>query len=99
MLVQRNILAAFRELNDVDDGPQSVVAHRYRSDGRRKQPTPPPKRARAVAGGGRAVAGGGEAITATRTPDATPKPSYATIVISDSEDLEELENGGASSSD
>ena len=83
--------------NDVQDAPQSTVAHRYRDDPKRRQraPTPPLKRQ---------AAGGGCSATSTRsTPAAAGKTSYAVIHISDSDELEVFEEenrgGGAPSSD
>jgi hypothetical protein len=95
--VDTHILAAFQEVNDVQDAPQSTVAHRYRDDPKRRQraPTPPLKRQ---------AAGGGCSATSTRsTPAAAGKTSYAVIHISDSDELEVFEEenrgGGAPSSD
>jgi hypothetical protein len=86
--VDAHILAAFRELEDVQDRPQSTVAHRYNGDPKRRQrpKTPPTKR------------------TATpQRPAATGGGRYALIHISDSEELEEfveeIRDGGGSSSD
>ena len=46
--VDTHILAAFQEVNDVQDAPQSTVAHRYRDDPKRRQraPTLPPSNGR-----------------------------------------------------
>jgi hypothetical protein len=86
-MVDRHILTAFQELEDVQDRAQSTVAHRYPDDPRRRQrKTPPPKRTGAAPKRPAAAAGGNSA-------------SHVIIQISESEDLDELRNGGASSSD
>jgi ferric-dicitrate binding protein FerR (iron transport regulator) len=95
--VDTHILAAFQEVNDVQDAPQSTVAHRYRDDPKRRQRAPTPSLKRQAAGGGCSA-------TSTRTtPAAAGKTSYAVIHISDSDELEVFEEenrgGGAPSSD
>ena len=93
--VDAHILAAFRELEDVQDMPQSTVAHRYRDDPKRRQrpKTPPPKRT-ATPRQLPAATGGGPA-----SPPPKRTTMYTVIHISDSEEMEELLCGGASSSD
>jgi len=81
--VDGHLLAAFQELSDVQDIADTTVAHRYRDDPKRQQ-RPQPKRAKPAA------TGGGPASHTSR---------YSVIHISDSEELEELLNGGASSTD
>ena len=91
--VDRHILTAFQELEDVQDKAQSTVAHRYREDPKRRQrpKTPPPKRTSTPPK--RPAAGGGAASHTCHTD------TYVVIEISDSEELDELRNGGASSDD
>jgi len=91
--VDRHILTAFQELEDVQDKAQSTVAHRYREDPKRRQrpKTPPPKRTSTAPK--RPAAGGGAASHTFHTD------TYVVIEISDSEELDELRNGGASSDD
>ena len=95
--VDAYILAAFQEVSDVQDAPQSTVAHRYRDDPKRRQraPTPPIK--------GQAAGGGCSATSTQYTPAAAGKKCYAVIYISDSDELEmfeeEIRGGGAPSSD
>jgi hypothetical protein len=97
--VDAHLLAAFRELGDVQEIADTTVAHRYRDDPKRRAPTPtkrtrtkarvesaPVEAAQAQGGGG-----GGEKVSAT------PASRHVTIQISDSEELEELLYGGAPS--
>ena len=100
--VDAHLLQAFEELGDVEDVADTVVAHRYRDDPRRRT-TPPPKRARTPAP---AAAGGGvpaPIVSSTPASHTSKTVSYAVIHISDSEDLEiyDRENraGGAPSDD
>jgi hypothetical protein len=98
--VDSHILAAFQELSDVPDLPQSTVANRYRDDAKRGQRSQPPQKKRATAGGG----GSAAARVSTTPASHTSQPvRYAVIDISDSDELEkyeqELRNDGASSSD
>jgi hypothetical protein len=87
--VDSHILAAFQELSDVPDVPQSTVALRYRDDAKRRRPkTPPPNKRRTIARGESAP-----------KVSATPASCHAIIHVSDSEELEEILNGGASSDD
>jgi hypothetical protein len=112
--VDRHILAAFQELEDVQDRAQSTVANRYPDDPKRRQrpKTPPLKRTgaapkRPAAGGGNsarpAATGGGNsashAIIQISDTGAGAAPAYAFIQISDSEDEDKLRKGGAPSSD
>ena len=101
--VDAHLLAAFQELGDVEDIADTTVAHRYRDDPKRKAPTPT-KRTRTIARGESAPVaaaqaaaqgggGGGEKVSAT------PASRYMLIHISDSEELEEILYGGASSED
>ena len=96
--VDAHILAAFRELEDVQDMPQSTVAHRYHDDPKRRQrpKTPPPKRTATPRQLPAATGGGPASPPPKRT---TTPPQYTVIHISDSEEMEELLHGGASSSD
>ena len=101
--VDTHIVAAFRELDDVEDVADSTVAHRYRDDPKRAQrpKTPSSKRAatpqskRQAADGGSAAAAGGFAGTSTSAP--AHASIYTVINISDSDDLQTLLNGGAPS--
>ena len=84
-----HILAAFQELSDVPDVPQCTVAHRHRDDAKRGRPeTPPPNKRRIIARGECAL-----------KVSATPVSRQVLIHISDSEELEEILYGGASSDD
>ena len=98
--VDNHILAAFQDLSDVPDLPQSTVANRYRDDAKRGQRSQPPQKKRATAGGG----GSAAARVSTTPASHTSQPvRYAVINISDSDELEEYEqelrNDGACSSD
>ena len=101
--VDTHIVAAFRELDDVEDVADTTVAHRYRDDPKRAQrpKTPSSKRAatpqskRQAADGGSAAAAGGSAGTSTSAP--AHASIYTVINISDSDDLQTLLNGGAPS--
>ena len=85
-----HLLAAFQELSDVQDIADTTVAHRYRDDPKRQQRPPPKRVKRTATPPQRPAAGGGPASHTSR---------YSVIHISDSEELEELLNGGASSTD
>jgi hypothetical protein len=103
--VDGHLLDAFRSCNGVPDAATTVVANRYRDDPRRGS-RPPSSRARA-AGGGAQPPQPPPSVTPQHililsddmAEDAQPAPSYVQIVISDSDDQEEIDNGGASSSD
>ena len=105
--VDAHILAAFRELEDVPDRAQSTVANRYPDDPKRRQrpKTPPLKRTGAApkrpaaAGGGHSASHAIIQISDTGAGAAPKRPAYTIIQISDSEDENEIRNGGASSSD
>ena len=99
--VDSHILAAFQELNDVPDLPQSTVANRFRSDPKRGQrpKTPPTKRADAPPQKRPAANGGSAAVPTTPASHTAASPRHVVIVLSDSDDERELRNGGASSSD
>ena len=87
-MVDRHILTAFQELEDVQDRAQSTVANRYPDDPKRRQrPKTPPLKRTGAAPKRPAAAGGGNSA------------SYAIVEISDSEDADELRKGGAPSSD
>jgi hypothetical protein len=88
--VDGHLLAAFQELSDVQDIADTTVAHRYRDDPKRQQRPPPKLVKRTATPPQRPAAGGGPASHTSR---------YSVIHISDSEELEELLNGGASSTD
>jgi hypothetical protein len=106
-MVDRHILAAFQELEDVPDRAQSTVANRYTDDPKRRQrpKTPPPKRTGAApkrpaaAGGGNSASHAIIQISDTGADAAPKRPTYTIVEISDSEDEMELRKGGASSSD
>jgi hypothetical protein len=98
--VDAHLLAAFRELGDVEDIADTTVAHRYRDDPKRRAPTPT-KRKRTIARGESAPVaaaqgggGGGEKVSDI---SATPASRHVIIPISDSEELQELLNDGAPS--
>ena len=99
--VDGHILAAWRELSDVQDVPQSTVANRYPSDPKRGQrpKTPPSKRAAAPPPKRPAATGGSAAVRTTPASHTAASPRHVVIVLSDSDDERELRNGGASSSD
>ena len=98
--VDGHILAAFKELSDVQDVPQSTVANRYPSDPKRGQrpKTPPPKRATPPPKRQAAI-GGSAMVPTTPASHTAANPRHVVIVLSDSDDERELRNGGASSSD
>ena len=103
--VDGHLLAAFESLSGVTEAARSVVANRYRDDPKRAA-RPSVSRAHA-AGGGSAhracAAGGGSVRTATSATDGGPAststsaPRNVVITISDSDELQELLNGGAPS--
>ena len=103
--VDGHLLAAFESLSGVPEAARSVVAHRYRDDPKRSA-RPSVSRAHA-AGGGSAhragAAGGGSVRTAISATDGGPvststsAPRHVVITISDSEELQELLEGGAPS--
>jgi hypothetical protein len=105
--VDAHIVAAFRELADVQDVPQSTIAARFQDDPKRTQrpKTPPSKRAATPAGGSArtstsAPAGGGAArVSAPPASHTSVSVRNVVYVFSDSDDVRELLEGGASSSE
>ncbi len=96
--VDGHLLAAFQELGDVEDVPQSTVANRYRDDPKRCQrpKNPPLRRAATPPLKRQAAAGGGGSASGTSD---IPSMYVRFDISSDSEAVEALRNGGAPSDD